>query len=201
MQKGHRVVLMNMKMYSDRIKQAVTCRQLLEANGTKVDRHGFAVCPLHGDKDASLKVYGGNRGWVCYGCHKGGDVINLAREMYGVGFNDAIRRLNEEFNVGLDLDGKVSKKDAFVWKAEQIRKKYEALEEEEKRKKLDADFFGWLDIFRMTERLVIENEPKEKDGDWGPVFCSLLKMRETAYERLKEINWEWVAYGKRYAGL
>lgn len=185
---------MRFDVFVTKIKQTVTCRQLLETNGTKVDRHGFAVCPLHGDKNASLKVYGGDRGWVCYGCHKGGDVINLARELYGLRFNDAIRRLNNEFNVGLDLDGKVSEKDSFSAKAKQIRQKYAMLVEKRERDKVENAYLDWLELYRMLDRFVVDNEPKA-DEEWSPQFCEYLKMRAIANERLKETYWEWVEYG------
>lgn len=191
---------MKFDVFASQIKQSVSCRQLLETNGINVDRHGFAVCPLHGDNDASLKVYGGDRGWVCYGCHKGGDVINLARELYGLRFNDAIRRLNEEFNVGLDLDGKMSEKDSFAWKAKQIREKYAKLAKEKESKDLEAKYLDWLELYRMLDRLVVDNEP-DRDEGWSPFFCGYLRMRAIAKERLKEIYWEWVAYGRRNAEL
>lgn len=185
---------MKLDMHAEKIKAAVTCKQLLEANGTRVGHGGFAICPLHGDKDASLKVYGGDRGWVCYGCHKGGDVINLARELYGVGFNEAIRRLNEEFHVGLDLDSKPSSKDSFMWKAKQIREKYEKLEAEKRRAKTEQTYLDWLSVYRMIEDLLIDNEPDLK-GEWSEEFCRLLTMRSIAKARLEETYWEWIAYG------
>lgn len=185
---------MRLDVYAERIKADVSCRQLLESNGTKVDRHGFAVCPLHGDKDASLKVYDNGRGWVCYGCHKGGDVINLARELYGLRFNDAIRRLNEEFNVGLDLDGSLSQKDSFTMKAKQIREKYARIAKENERKSIEKAYLDWLELFRMLDRIVVDSEPA-RDEEWSPQFCGYLRMREIANERLKETYWEWVAYG------
>ena len=81
---------MDPNMVTDAVKARVSCRELMEANGIRVNRHGFCVCPFHSDKDASLKIYGSGRGWVCYGCHKGGDVINLAKLLYNVGFKDAV---------------------------------------------------------------------------------------------------------------
>jgi DNA primase len=44
-----------------------------------------ARCPLpdHEDKSPSFTVYPGDRGWFCYGCLRGGDVIELARFAWG----------------------------------------------------------------------------------------------------------------------
>lgn len=188
------MAVMRFDMFADKIKDSVTCKQLLELNGIRVSRHGFAVCPLHGDHDASLKVYGGDRGWVCYGCHKGGDVINLARGLYGIGFNDAIRRLNDEFSVGLDLDGKVSQKDSFLWKAKQIRDKYARMEEEKAKSRTEDAYLDWLSIYRIADAMVVDAEPTH-DEDLTEVFYELIKLRDIAQRRTEETYWEWVAYG------
>lgn len=187
---------MNKKDYSiyvDRVKSSVSCRSLLEANGVAV-KHGFAKCPLHGDTDASLKVYDNGRGWCCYGCHKGGDVINLARELYGIGFSSAIERLNDEFNIGLDLNSKPPQKEAFAWKAKQIREKYEQLEAERRKAKAEKAYLDWLYVYRMIEDLLADNEPDLK-GEWSEEFCRLLTMRSIAKVRTEETYWEWIAYG------
>ena len=53
--------------------------------GREPDAHGFIVCPLHADTDPSLKVYDdAERGWYCYGCQRGGTVIDLAAALAGI---------------------------------------------------------------------------------------------------------------------
>ncbi len=45
-----------------------------------------ARCPLpdHDEKTPSFTVYPGDRGWWCYGCGRGGDVVDLARIAWGI---------------------------------------------------------------------------------------------------------------------
>lgn len=92
-----------------RIKEAVTCADLLERNGYHPDRHGLMLCPFHSEKTPSFRVYPNGKGWYCFGCHKGGDVLNLAVELYGVGFSDACKRLSDDFNLGLTRDDRTPK--------------------------------------------------------------------------------------------
>ena len=76
------------------IKSRVTSRQLLEHVGVPVLKNGFACCPLHGEKTPSLKVYADpQRGWHCFGCGRGGTVIDLcmAETAYWVAFDAWIR--------------------------------------------------------------------------------------------------------------
>jgi DNA primase len=45
-----------------------------------------ALCPLpgHHEKTPSFVVYPGDRGWWCYGCQRGGDVVDLAQAAWGI---------------------------------------------------------------------------------------------------------------------
>ena len=45
-----------------------------------------ARCPLpdHEDRSPSFVVYPGDGGWWCYGCQRGGDVVDLARLAWGI---------------------------------------------------------------------------------------------------------------------
>lgn len=86
---------------AENIRQSVSTKMLMEASGIAVNRQGFAVCPLHHEKTASLKVYDGSRGWWCFGCQTGGDVIDLARHLWGINFHQAIVRLDSMFSLGI----------------------------------------------------------------------------------------------------
>jgi hypothetical protein len=58
-----------------------------ELTGLVPDRDGFVCCPIHGEAEASLKVYDtADRGWFCYGesCRRGGDAVTLVAELAGV---------------------------------------------------------------------------------------------------------------------
>ena len=79
----------------------MSTKMLMEAAGISVNRQGFAVCPLHHEKTASLKVYDGSRGWWCFGCQTGGDVIDLARHLWGIDFRQAIVRIDSMFSLGI----------------------------------------------------------------------------------------------------
>lgn len=51
----------------------------------KVGERWVSRCPLpdHEDRSPSFTVYPGDGGWFCYGCLRGGDVIELARFAWG----------------------------------------------------------------------------------------------------------------------
>lgn len=92
-------------MISDEIKRSVTMFDVAERYG-KIERGGFILCPLHNEKTASLKLYDNDRGYYCFGCHKGGDVISFVMDVRGLNFMQAVRRINRDFNLGLLGSGK-----------------------------------------------------------------------------------------------
>ena len=191
--------MIDMRMFIPQVKAGVTVRQLLEYNGIKINRQGFCVCPLHGDKDASLKVYGGERGWTCYGCHKGGDVINLAKELYGVNLSGAVRRLNDEFGLNLPLEDGPSRKDCFLFRAEKIRQETEREREEHRKELLEKEYWDTFEMWRFLDNCVAELEP-DRDEDPSPAFTGYVKMRAEYKNRLQDLEMRRTEYNGRPAG-
>ena len=53
----------------------------------------FGLCPFHGEKTASFSVTPDKGMYYCFGCHKGGGVINFQMEIEGLSYPDAVRAL------------------------------------------------------------------------------------------------------------
>ena len=91
---------MDPKQAAQVIRDTVTMDQILDLYGYKT-RRGFMVCPFHGDTDASLKVYRGNGGWHCYGCGKGGSVVDFVMEQENCDFRTAVAAIDKALRLGL----------------------------------------------------------------------------------------------------
>lgn len=89
---------------SSEIKRLVPMTRAAPFYGVEVGAGGYARCPFHGEKTGSLKVYDGDRGWHCFGCHKGGSVIDFVMELFGLSVLDAEKRLDADFRLGLFSD-------------------------------------------------------------------------------------------------
>ena len=61
----------------------------------------FGLCPFHGEKTASFSVAPDKGIYYCFGCHKGGGVINFMMELEGLSYPDAVRKLAER--VGMEV--------------------------------------------------------------------------------------------------
>lgn len=87
---------------AEAVKAALTMDQVARRYGFEPSRAGFIKCPFHqGDRTASLKLYPGERGFHCFGCNRGGSVIDFVMELYGISFAQAVVRLNADLGLGL----------------------------------------------------------------------------------------------------
>ena len=86
------------------IRFQVSMDQIAAMYGYQIRRGGFIVCPFHGDHDASLKLYSnrnGHAGWHCFGCGRGGSVVDFVMEHDGCTFASAVSKINDAFGLGL----------------------------------------------------------------------------------------------------
>lgn len=128
---------------ADEIKRLLTMRQVAEFYGFEVGRSGFIPCPFHpGDHQASLKIYDGAGGWHCFGCGKGGSVIDFVMELFGLRFTQAIVRLSSDFRLGL-VGGRIAKPDASRILAERRQEAERAEEERARYYQMSAEFRYW----------------------------------------------------------
>ncbi|MCD8161446.1 MAG: CHC2 zinc finger domain-containing protein [Clostridiales bacterium] len=73
----------------------------LYIGGEKIRRGGKICCPFHNDRTPSMQLNGDY--FYCYGCHAHGDVIALVAKLYDLEPLAAAKKLNRDFNLGLDV--------------------------------------------------------------------------------------------------
>lgn len=128
------------------IKSRLTMTEVATQYGYTPSRSGFICCPFHGEKTPSLKIYDGDRGFSCFGCHKSGSVIDFVMELFGLDFRQACLRLNDDFRLGLSSD-RPDKKTV----SEAVRKR-----QEEQRKRDEAEQYETelAEAFYQNRRIV-----------------------------------------------
>ena len=177
--------------YAEIIKERVTTQEMMERVGVHVDRRGMAVCPFHGDSDASLKVYRDpRRGWHCYGCHAGGDVIDFAMRWYGFGFKDAVARINEEFALGLPVGEVMTGAQRRAMREEIERAKQARLALQRRENEAENAYWSAYDAWLGNERTLQANAPagtEEPNAAW----CEAIIKRDDLEEALKDAEERW----------
>lgn len=96
---------MNSREAAALICSTLSTRQVAERYGLSPDRSGYIRCPFHDEKTPSLKLYKDpGRGFHCYGCGKGGSVIDFVMNLLSLNFPQTILRLNADFGLGVVSD-------------------------------------------------------------------------------------------------
>ena len=62
---------------------------------TTINRKGQAICPIHREKTASLHIYEKTNSWFCFGCQKGGSIIDFMMELNQYSLKEALEDLNK----------------------------------------------------------------------------------------------------------
>ena len=88
-----------MSLYQ-KIKSAITVRQVGEMYGMEPDRHGMVCCPFHSDSDPSMKL--NDNYYYCFGCGANGDATDLTAKLFDLNPRQAAEKLITDF--GLDPD-------------------------------------------------------------------------------------------------
>ena len=79
------------------VRENVDAREAAKLYGLKLNRSGMALCPFHGEKTPSFKVYRDH--YYCFGCQESGDVISLTMKLTGLDFVHAMDRLAADFGI------------------------------------------------------------------------------------------------------
>ncbi len=97
----------------DTIKSYVDVAPFMQACGVDLTKNGRGYkghCPFHEDnKTPSLSVTPGKNLWQCFGCGKGGDIIEFVQLFDRVDFPEAVAKL-ATYLPGADLDTSTTKK-------------------------------------------------------------------------------------------
>lgn len=81
------------------VKQMLSMRQVANYYGFQEDRRHLCTCPFHKDKHPSMRIYPNDKGFYCFSCQKGGDVITFVSALYGIGNEAACKKLINDFSL------------------------------------------------------------------------------------------------------
>lgn len=92
------------------IKARLDMPDLVKGYGIEINRKGFCNCPFHAEKTPSMHIM--EKGYYCFGCGEGGDHIKFVQKLFNLENPlDAAKKINEDFNLGLDVNHKPTKEE------------------------------------------------------------------------------------------
>lgn len=142
-----------------------------------------------------MHIYDGKKGYFCFVCGKGGDVISFTQRLFGLSFRDAMARLNSDFGLGLPLTDDLTEEQ----RKEANRLAYQRRKEQERRKQRQDELLqSYHDALDEWIRLdaVIRNEAPQTpfDGFTEAYVDAVKRIDRVGYEldvaEMKLRNWE-----------
>lgn len=175
-----------MNNYAYEIKQWLPAREVFERYGFHVNREGYACCPFHGEKTPSCKVYPGDRGWHCFGCHAGGDVLDFAQQYFGLNFQDAAAKLNDDFSLGLPIGKQLTRAEQTDADRRNAERRGKAEERTHRHEALEEKWRKALDEYTLCDNIIRRCHPISPSTGFGNVFCWAVKNIARAYAEMTE---------------
>ena len=179
---------------TDAIKASVTMRDVAERYGLKTNRLNKAICPFHQDTKPSLHIYGGKRGWFCFVCNEGGDVIDFVQKFFNLSFKDAIAKINDDFNLHLPIETEMDESQRIEAEKLILQKKAEQRRHEMKMKQLFTTYHAAFDRWKMLDDIKREQAPKTPldavSQEYVYACCHIDEAWEAVVEAEKMIRWE-----------
>lgn len=147
--------------YADIIKERVTIEEAVRFYFNATPRHNRIPCPLHGGKDLNFSFK--RNFYRCFVCGKSGDLISLVRDYFGLSFPDAVRKLNDDFQIGLALNGGGSADPTARRAAEELRRRRQ--ERDRAFEEAKARYEAALDEWVRCDRAIREKPVGDPDHD------------------------------------
>lgn len=181
--------------YADEIKQNVTMREICEMYGIAVSRGGFALCPFHADKNPSLKIYDGKRGFCCFVCDTKGSVIDFVMRFFGLDFKAAACKINKDFNLGLPIGEKQTAEERRIAHNMSVLLRAERERKRRQQEQLENEYHAALDAFIALDLTRIAHTPSTVDcisAEYSdavkalPIAKFRLEVAEMALDKFKQ---------------
>ena len=171
--------------YAEKIKSMVSMPEMMEQYGFRLDKAGFCKCPFHSERSASFKAYSGNRGFYCFGCGAHGSVIDFVMRFFGISFGDSIKKINEDFSLGLPIGKKLDRRKQLEMNRQAFMRKRAVEAEKAEQERIDNAYWAAFDEWKRLDDNKRNYAPKTPTEPLHPLFVEALQKIECAEYKLE----------------
>ena len=153
------------------IKDRLTMRDALERCGYSVNKKGFMCCPFHSEKTPSMRIY--EKDFHCFGCHEHGDVITFVQKIFGLSFQETLRKIDADFGLNIYGDHSFEELRQSHYQQKALQAKRERKENE--RKKAEKEYWEAFDEWKRLDDNKREYAPKTPNEKLHPLFVESIQ--------------------------
>ena len=153
------------------IKDRLTMREVLGRYGYTADKKGFICCPFHSEKTPSMRIYG--KDYHCFGCQEHGDVITFVQKLFGLSFQDTLRKIDADFGLNIYGDHSFEEFRRSHYQQQALQAKRER--EKREKQKAEEDYWAAFDEWKRLDDNRRIYRPKSNDEELHPLFVESLQ--------------------------
>jgi len=159
--------------YANEIKSILTMPQVLDYYGIERNRSNRIPCPLHLGKDANCGV---KEHYIhCFVCGESADVIKFVQVYFGLDFQSAISKLNNDFCLGLPIGQKIDRRKQLEMERLAFQRRQKAKQEEAERQQIEDAYWAAFDEWKRLDDNKRNYAPKSPTEPLHPLFVEALK--------------------------
>ena len=163
----------------EEVKELVDVGAAARHYGVEVHRGNMALCPFHRERTPSCKLYEDH--YYCFGCQAHGDVIRLVQELFGLTPIEAVKQINSDFGLGLDVD-----KPPDMEKIN--RRRQEIARQKAEQANMERMYDILLRYYTLLDRYKMQYAPKAPDDEIDGRYVYAVHHIEYAWYLLETFN-------------
>ena len=170
--------------YATIIKSSIPMQDVVERyTGQRIVRNRIR-CPIHHGSDLNMRIY--PKSYYCWVCHAAGDQIQFVQSVLGLSFQDAMKRLNDDFRLNLPIGAERCDSERLerIDRQNRIRLLQEQLE------KIDYDLkcvhqANLAGLLNAVEIICQCDAPETPWDEWKPAWCMAMRLRTELNEQIR----------------
>ena len=166
------VVSKKIMNYANEIKSRLTMPQVLDYYGIERNRANRIRCVLHNGQDFNCGIK--DHYIHCFVCGQSADVIKFVQVYFGLDFQSAISKLNDDFNLGLPIGKKIDRRTQLEINKAAFERKRKAEQQQKERQKIEDDYWSAFDEWKRLDDNKRNYAPKTPTEPFHPLFVEAL---------------------------
>lgn len=163
--------------YAEEIKSRIKMPEMVRFYGLTPNRQNRVACPFHGGKNPNLGIR--DAYCHCFKCGYKADVIKFVQDFFGLSFQEALAKVNDDFALGLPIGEKVDKRRAIDEAKRRYDERMARKRQQERIDGLKKNCFDKVEEFARLEKNRLKHAPRLGE-EFDPLFVEALKNMDNA---------------------
>ena len=159
--------------YANEIKSRLKMQQVLDYYGIERNRANRIRCVLHNGQDFNCGIK--DHYIHCFVCGQSADVIKFVQVYFGLDFQSAISKLNDDFRLGLQIGKKIDRRTQLEMNKSAFERKRKIEAEKKRREQIENAYWTAFDEWKRLDDNKRNYAPKSPTEPLHPLFVEALK--------------------------